>query len=183
MERIKIALQMPISYLFISMIILGIILLIIPLLNTKKEEKLIKKTIELPDDEKNIIFNLYKDIEIAKMKHKYLELKDKLNNELYKKTEKELKEIKKNKQKIISTDIKLENLEAISIKEDDNIKTIEVLLHVSQYDYIVDKNKQVIRGTDEERYQIEYKLKIEKNKKENKYIISDMECVAKWIEN
>lgn len=189
---INILLKNPISLIFLAMIIIGIILLILSIFQKKIPSKEIEKKQEIPkiktlkdidtiDEEKETIFNLYKEVEIAKMKFKFNILEEKLEKNLYQKHELELKELKKNHQKIVSTDITLEEIKILSKTKKKFIETLEVFLHVSQYDYVIDKEKKIIRGTDEDRYQIEYKMTINKNLEINKYTISKKECVGKWI--
>lgn len=127
-------------------------------------------------------FNLYKKSEIAKSKKNLTTLKEILSEELYKEYEQQLATLKENHQKAVATDILLKEAKIISIKKKKNQEEIQLYLYVSQYDYIIDKNKKVIRGTDEAKYEIEYKITLEKNQK-NKLKIKKKECIGKWIKN
>ena len=82
---------------------------------------------------------------------------------------------------MVATDIVLEDIKVLSSNIKANVQKFDIYLHVSQYDYVVDKEKKVVRGTDDDRYQIEYKMVIEKNLKTQQYLISKEECVGKWI--
>ena len=125
---------------------------------------------------------LYKKLQTAKTKKDLKILKEILSEELYKKEEQKINLLKEKGHKVVATNIKEENIEVLySKKEKDKIKAI-VFLHISQYDYVVDKNKKVIRGTDEIEYQKEYKMTIEKEKDKD-YKIVKKECTGKWIKN
>jgi len=177
--------------LMVFICILGACLMILPLFlkdNKKKEEEKeltdeeIKKIDKNLDKEKlkNEIFTLYKKTEVAKSKFDYETLKMNLIEELYNEEEKKLQELKKEKQKLVATNIKLQELKILSINIENKKTKITAYLHISQYDYVVDNKKNIIRGTDESEYQIEYKISLEKN--ENLQIVSK-ECIGKWIKN
>jgi hypothetical protein len=89
-------------------------------------------------------------------------------------------QIKADKQKIVATNIKLEEAKIISVKN--KAEKINLYLHVSQYDYVIDNKKKVVRGTDSAIYQIEYKITLEKTKEEQ-YLITKKDCTGKWINN
>lgn len=175
---------------------IGIIIMFIPLLLKKKTKNNQDNTnIGLTDTEinkidKNInkeeltneIFTLYKKIEVAKSKFDYNTLKELLIESFYKEEEEKLKTLKNNKQKLVATNIKLKNMKVLSIQNKDESELIDIYLHVSQYDYIIDNKKKVIRGTDEAEYQVEYKMTLEKNK-DNSFKINKINCIGKWIKN
>ena len=176
--------------LMIFICILGIIIMLIPLfLNQKKQttkltDREIKKTDNNINKEqiKKETFLLYKKYEIAKSKFDYNTLKEILTEELYKEEELKLKEIKENKQKLVATNIKQQEVKVLSIKKKDDIETINIYLYVSQYDYVIDNKKKVVRGTGDTEYQIEYRLTLERNK-DKQFKISKKECTGKWIKN
>lgn len=155
------------------------------LANTKKSNDLTEEEIQTIDKnltrEKLIeqIFSLYKESEIAKMKFNDNKLKELLTADLYQDYNTYLKELKKQHQKIVATDIKKKDLRIISIQKKEQIEEIEAYLYVSQYDYIIDKNKKIIRGTDESKYEIEYKIIVENN--HNQFKIKKKDCLGKWI--
>jgi len=178
--------------LMIIICIIGLILLIIPLFlnkekNTTKKNKNLEvsdkkiKKIDIQLDQEEIkkeAFNLYKKSEIAKTKFDYDTLKEILTDSLYKEEEQKLKQLKEEKLKLVATNIKLQDIKIISVTKEN----INIYLYVSQYDYVTNSKKKVIRGTDETEYQIEYKLTLEKNK--DKYFkIKKKECTGKWIKN
>lgn len=176
--------------LMIFICILGIIIMLIPLfLNQKKQttkltDREIKKTDNNINKEqiKKETFLLYKKYEIAKSKFDYNTLKEILTEELYKEEELKLKELKENKQKLVATNIKQQEVKVLSIKKKDDIETINIYLYVSQYDYVIDNKKKVVRGTGDTEYQIEYRLTLERNK-DKQFKISKKECTGKWIKN
>lgn len=148
---------------------------------TDKEIKKIDETID-KEELKKEIFTLYKKVEVAKSKFDYEALKKLLTESLYNEEEQKLKEFKSNKQKLVATNIKLQEIKILSIQNKNEIETINIYLHVSQYDYVTDSKKKVIRGTDTSEYQIEYKITLEKNQ-DNVLKIKDKECTGKWIKN
>ena len=70
----------------------------------------------------------------------------------------------------------------VEIRKKKEKTIIMVYLHVSQYDYVINKQKQVIRGTDQTDYQIEYKLTLEQQPDKH-FTIKKKECIGKWIKN
>ena len=181
------------TIILIISIFIGILLLIImfkTLFNSK-----IPTTNGLTDEEikkidsnltnlsiKEEVFSLYKKLETAKTKQNYTILKEILSEELYLEQEKELKELKLNKQKLVATNIHLKNAKVLAIQKKKEKTIIMVYLHVSQYDYVINKQKQVIRGTDQTDYQIEYKLTLEQQPDKH-FTIKKKECIGKWIKN
>ena len=180
---------MTLIIIMIFIILLGIIIMLIPMIQKNKKEpnicplglndKEIKKIDDSIDKEQltKDIFDIYKRIEIAKSKFDYETLKELLTNSLYIDEESKLKELKKNKQRLVATNIKLEELKILSIQNKNNIKLIDCYLHVSEYNYVTNNKKTVIRGTDEAEYQIEYKITLENFK------LKKQECIGKWIKN
>lgn len=181
--------------LFILCIFVGIILILIGKnsgINSKiKEENkkeitddLIKK-IDTTLNSKEIkeeAFSLYKKLEVAKTKKDNNTIKEILTEELYLEKIKELEELKKLGQKLVATNIKLQDSKILSIKKENKKIIANIYLYVSQYDYVIDKKKNIVRGNDKSEYQIEYKLTIEKNEDDN-FKISKKECTGKWIKN
>lgn len=190
--------QTHIIILFIFILLSIILLLFISkILNSSKVSIQEKKNLcnELNDKEiakidsnlnkkllKEQVFSLYKKLETSRTKQNTKNLKEIVTDELYLKQVEETKEIKANKQKIVATNINLENFKVLSIEYINDIQTIKTYLHVSQYDYVIDKNKTVVRGTDESVYQIEYKITLEKTAT-NQFKIRKKECLGKWIKN
>lgn len=130
---------------------------------------------------KDEVFSLYKKLETAKTKQNINILKEIGTNNFFKEQERIIKSLKEKQQKMVATNIKLESFKVLSIKEKDNSADILIYLHVSQYDYVIDKNKNVVRGTEQAEYQIEYKILLEHISNELK--IKKKECIGKWIKN
>lgn len=179
----------------LGLIFIGIIIMIMPFIQ-KKQDKELENAKESDLDDENIkkidsaldkdklteeIFNLYKKVETAKSKYKYDILKELLTDDLYKKEEEKLMAKKAEKIKIVKTNIKLHEIKILDIKKENDIETIQVYLHVSQYDYLLNHEKELIKGTDKDVYQIELYLTIEKNI--DKYSIKKKEITGKWIKN
>ena len=150
--------------------------------NPSKEKKIDLSKLDSNIDElelKNKIFKLYKDVQSARTKNKLKLLEPLVTKELYKKLEKEIENRKKEKEKIVITDILNKETKITSIEEKEEHKYLYVYLHVNQYDYIIDKDKKVKKGTNDSKYHVEYKLKIEYLKNELK--LDKIECTGKWI--
>lgn len=175
---------------------IGILMIILSLIINKKKKQLeeknanglndreIKKIDKTLTREKltNEIFSLYKEVALAKSNFDYDILKELLTKELYIKEEKNLEKLKNNNQKNIITDINLEKIKILNIKKEKTTKKIIAYLHVSQYDYVIDNKKNIVRGTKEIEYQVEYRLTIDK--KPNKYFkLSNITTTGKWIKN
>lgn len=124
---------------------------------------------------------LYKKLETAKTKQKITTLKEDLTKDLYLELEKTITTLKEKEQKLVATNINLEKFAVLSIEKENDISLIEVYLHVSQYDYTINKKKVVIRGTSDIEYQIEYKITLEYNNEIFK--IKNIKCIGKWIRN
>lgn len=176
--------------------IIGTLFIIIPIILKKNQKsnknstltELTDKKINKIDPEINIedlkkeVFSLYKKTEIAKSKFDYDTLKELLDTSLYQEEEQKLKQLKTNKQKIVATNIKLEDIKILSIQKKEENSIIDIYLHASQYDYTINNKKQIIRGTDDSEYQVEYKITIIKNKDKH-FKINKKECIGKWIKN
>lgn len=175
---------------------IGILMIILSLIINKKKKQLEEKNANGLNDKEikkidktltkdkltNEIFSLYKEVALAKSNFDYEILKELLTKELYIKEEKNLEKLKNNKQKNIITDINLEKIKILNIKKEKTTKKITAYLHISQYDYVIDSKKNIVRGTKEIEYQVEYHLTIDK--KPNKYFkLSNITTTGKWIKN
>ncbi len=179
------------SYLKIPFILLigaGVVILLIG--NINKEDKNIplkQKKLDLTKLDKDIdelelkekIFKLYKDVQSARTKNRIKLLEPLVTNELYQKYDQEIKKLKEEKQKIVITDILNEETKILSIEEKEEKKYINAYLHVIQYDYSIDKDKKILKGTNDSKYQAEFNLTILYNNSELK--LDKMKCTGKWI--
>ena len=174
---------------FISMISIGIITFIISIKQEKepKKEKDKEKELDLTKLDPNIdkiklkedIFNIYKDFQTARTKNKIVLLEKVLTNNLLPKYKEELKKLKENKEKLVITNILKKELKILSIEEKDNEKYLKVYLYVTEYDYKLDKNKKVIKGTDDSKYHAEFNITFKYLKDNLK--IEKIDCTGKWI--
>lgn len=179
--------------LMISICTIGIAIMLIPLLTKKKKQeennllgltnKELKRLDKITDKEQLLkdVFELYKKVEVAKSKFDYDTLKELLTDNLYKEEEQKLKQLKANKQKIVATNINLQDIKILRITNKKETDLIDFYLYVSEYNYVIDNKKNIIRGTDKAEYQIEYKLTIEK--KDKYFKLNKLECTGKWIKN
>lgn len=180
-------------------LILGILLFlfVLKILTSKKaqDESLLSNSQELTDKDlekmdKNLnveklkeeTFSLYKKLETAKTKQNVKNLKDILTDDLALEQEQKIKFLKENHQKVVATNIQLESFKVLSAEKIEDTTHILTYLHVSQYDYVMDKKKTVIRGTNESVYQIEYKIMLEQTP-DKQFKIKKKECIGKWIKN
>ena len=179
--------------LMISICTIGIAIMLIPLLTKKKKQeennllgltnKELKRLDKITDKEQLLkdVFELYKKVEVAKSKFDYDTLKELLTDNLYKEEEQKLKQLKANKQKLVATNINLQDIKILRITNKKETDLIDFYLYVSEYNYVIDNKKNIIRGTDKAEYQIEYKLTIEK--KDKYFKVNKLECTGKWIKN
>lgn len=179
--------------LMITICIIGIIIMLTPIFTKKKKQtennllglttKELKRLDKITDKEQLLrdTFELYKRQEVAKSKFDYDTLKELLTDNLYNEEEQKLKQLKASKQKLVATNINLHDIKILRITSKKETELIEFYLYVSEYNYIINNKKNIIRGTDKVEYQIEYKLTIEKN---NKYFkLNKLQCTGKWIKN
>ena len=177
--------------LMITICIIGIIIMLTPIFTKKKKQtennllglttKELKRLDKITDKEQLLrdTFELYKRQEVAKSKFDYDTLKELLTDNLYNEEEQKLKQLKASKQKLVATNINLHDIKILRITSKKETELIEFYLYVSEYNYIINNKKNIIRGTDKVEYQIEYKLTIEKN---NKYFkLNKLQCTGKWI--
>ena len=173
----------------IFIILLGILIMVLPFIKRNgkstsiefglSDKEIIKIDNSFDKEEFKLeVFELYKRMETYKSKFKFEELKEVLDEELYIEEESNLKKLKNDKQKLVSTNIKLCDFKVLDIKKD----LIRVYLYVSQYSYVIDSKKSVIRGTDSSVYNIEYIITI-KNNLDKHFKIKEIKCTGKWISN
>lgn len=103
-------------------------------------------------------FHIYQDVQHAWMNFDYETLRKNLTDEIYNMYESQLKTLKIKNQKNIMKDIQLKKVDILSINIENNIEEIKVYLNVSQYDYVVDKDNKVLRGTDKYKNSVEYMI-------------------------
>ena len=112
---------------------------------------------------KEQVFNLYKDVQIAWMNFDYDTLRKNLTDEMYNMYSSQLKTLKLKNQKNIMKDITLTSCKITSIDIANGKEEVQIYLNVLQYDYVIDKDKKVVRGTDKYKNNVEYKITLVRN--------------------
>lgn len=112
---------------------------------------------------KEQVFNLYKDVQIAWMNFDYDTLRKNLTDEMYNMYSSQLKTLKLKNQKNIMKDITLTSCKITSIDIANGKEEVQIYLNVIQYDYVIDKDKKVVRGTDKYKNNVEYKITLIRN--------------------
>lgn len=117
---------------------------------------------------KKQVFDIYKDVQIAWMNFDDNKLRTNLTDEIYNMYSSQLKTLKLKNQKNIMEDITLNQVEITDISIDNGIEQIEAQLIVTQYDYVVDKTNKVVRGTDQYKNKVHYKITLVRHMENNK---------------
>lgn len=122
---------------------------------------------------KNKVFNIYRDLQTAWMNFDTNTIRKLTTDEIYNMYSSQLETLKLKKQKNIMTDITLDEVKVIDIKEQNNIITTSVYLRVKCYDYVIkETTNELVRGRDKDKIVIEYVLSFVKsainNSKEEK---------------
>lgn len=105
-----------------------------------------------------IAYQIYLDVQKAWMNFDYATLKKLLTNELYHTYQNQLDVLKLKEQKNIMSDFTFHSSKIINKIVNDSIHTVIVELVVSFYDYVVDKDEKVIRGSKNRKVEITYHL-------------------------
>lgn len=93
-------------------------------------------------------FDIYKKIQTAWMDFDYDTLRKYTTDELYNLYHSQLIALKAKKQQNIMKDFNLTSFNVVNLEQNDNNITLTVHMTVECYDYVVDKDKKVVRGTD-----------------------------------
>lgn len=117
---------------------------------------------------KKQVFDIYKEVQIAWMNYDYEKLRTNLTDEIYNMYSSQLKTLKLKNQKNIMQDIILNQVEITNISIENSIEQIEAQLVVTQYDYVVDKNNKVVRGTDQYKNKVHYNITLVRHLEETK---------------
>lgn len=117
---------------------------------------------------KNKAFNIYKDLQTAWMEFDTDTIRKLTTDEVYNMYSSQLETLKLKKQKNIMKDIELIDAKVIDIRKENNIITVDVYLNVRCYDYVIkEANKEVVRGKDNAKLNIKYKLSFIKSATNN----------------
>ncbi|MCI8330911.1 MAG: Tim44 domain-containing protein [Bacilli bacterium] len=126
----------------------------------------------LPDFDKNqfrqTTFKIYKDIQEAWMEFDYETLKENTTNELYNTYRSELIALKAKKQKNIMKDFELLDFEIVDMEKGIENISLKIRALIKCYDYVIDKNEKVVRGTDKRKVVYNYEMTFTKGLSKNK---------------
>ncbi len=126
----------------------------------------------LPDFNKNqfrqTTFKIYKNIQEAWMEFDYETLKENTTNELYNTYRSELIALKAKKQKNIMKDFELLDFEIVDMEKGIENVSLKIRALIKCYDYVIDKNEKVIRGTDKRKVVYNYEMTFTKGLSKNK---------------
>ena len=110
-------------------------------------------------------YDTYLKVQNAWMEFNYDELRKLLSDELFNTYKAQLKVLDAKKQKNVMHDFELINQKIVSYDESDSYYSIDTLLTVKFYDYVIDQNsKKVLRGSDKRRIVMFYRLTFIKSK-------------------
>ena len=122
------------------------------------------------DDLKKKLYQIFVDVQMAWMEFDYDKLSKLCSNELYNSYKSDLEALKLKNGKNIMNDFNLVSLNITNAYRENNMLSVEVLLHIKFHDYIIDtSNNKVIRGDKnriyDNNYILIYRKKDEKIKK------------------
>ena len=103
-------------------------------------------------------FDIYKKIQTAWMDFDYDTLRKYTTDELYNLYHSQLIALKAKKQQNIMKDFNLTSFNVVNLEQNDNSITLTVHMTIECYDYVVDKNQQVVRGTDRRKNIYNYEM-------------------------
>ncbi len=116
---------------------------------------------------KQMIYQKYVDIQNAWMNFDYDKLKENLTNELYNSYKMQLEALNLKKQKNIMSDFEFIDAKIIRVFDENNVIDVKTYLRVCMYDYVVDEKNQVLRGTKNQKIDIQYIIDFVKEKNTN----------------
>ena len=116
----------------------------------------------LPDFDKNVFrmltFDIYKRIQVAWMDFDYEALRQYTKDELYNLYHSQLIALQVKKQRNIMRDFKLKSFEIVGMERVENTIALKVRMMVECFDYVVDKEGKVVRGTDRQKMVYDYEM-------------------------
>lgn len=128
----------------------------------------------LPDFDKeefqNIVYNIYVNIQKAWMNFDYKTLRKYTSDELYNLYYSELEVLKLKNQQNIMEEFELHNFEITEMEHSNGKIALEVHMIVDCYDYVINKNNHVVRGTKKYKNIYEYELTLVKGINSNSNI-------------
>ena len=118
---------------------------------------------------KNEAFNIYKELQTAWMNFDTETIRKLTTDEIYNMYSSQLETLKLKKQKNIMKDIELIDVKIIDIYKENDVITIDTYLNVRCYDYVIkEATGEVVRGKDNAKINIKYKLSFVKSASNNK---------------
>lgn len=116
----------------------------------------------LPNFDKSVFrmqaFDIYKRIQVAWMDFDYENLRKYTTDELYNLYHSQLVALNVKKQKNIMKDFELKTFEVVGMETMEKMVALRVRMTVECFDYIVDKNNKVVRGTDKRKMVYDYEM-------------------------
>ena len=117
---------------------------------------------------KEMVYKKYVDIQNAWSNFEYDKLKDLLTDELYNTYVMQLDALKLHKQKNIMSDFECIDCKITNVMEENGIINVVTFLRIHMFDYVVDKDNNIVRGTDKNKVDIQYIIKFVKAKDDSK---------------
>lgn len=110
--------------------------------------------------------DIYVNIQNAWSNFEYDELRKYTTDEIYNMYVMQLEALKTKQQKNVMENIECVDLRITKIEEVNGITSITVYMHIKMYDYVIDNNNTVVRGTNSKRISIEYEITFVKAQEE-----------------
>ena len=126
---------------------------------------------------KTMVYEKYVNIQNAWSNFEYDKLRNLLTDELYNSYVMQLDALKLKNQKNIMSDFICIDCKITNVNDENGLINVAVYLRIQMFDYVVDKDNKVVRGTDKNKIDIQYIIKFVKVK-DNKEIICP-NCGAK----
>lgn len=108
------------------------------------------------------VYMIYLDIQYAWMNFNYDRLRELTTDELYNMYSMQLDTLSIKGEKNVMKDFIVTDSYISNIYIQNNIETVEFILKVAFYDYVVNSNNVIVRGTDEQKLELTYKLTLVK---------------------
>ena len=134
---------------------------------TMETEESIKEKLGMSSQELcSKTFEIYKNIQNAWSEFDYSELRKYTTDEIYNTYIMQLEVLKSKKQKNIMENIELVEKKVLKITNENNIISVDVYMNIKMYDYIVDEQNNVVRGTNKQKMNIESQITFVKSAEE-----------------
>ena len=104
------------------------------------------------------VFDTYKKIQVAWMDFAYEDLRQYTTDELYNLYHSQLVALQAKKQKNIMKDFEVKSFEIVGMERIENTIALKVRMTVECFDYVVDKENKVVRGTDKQKMVYDYEM-------------------------